>query len=182
MVIKGSGKLDESLQEDPGGVYSVLENKTGSPSNVLQLIALPTKCGHISLDKSKCTYSLGVATPFTSGTVLYALVDLSPNANASELVTLQEIGNLAAPIGNGPQQTALSDGQALVLSNNQTLVGTSQGWGARYYVLMSGGQQVNKWHAGRLLVVGTRVTLLKSIGFHRTDDWGVPKHMLMALK
>jgi hypothetical protein len=180
MIIKGSSKLDQSLQEDPGGVYSVLEYRPSS--NMLQTVDLPTKCGHLSIDKTICTYSLGVARPLPSGTVLYALVDLSPNASASELVTQQEIGNLAAPVGNGPQQTALGDGQTLFFSNNQTLVGTSQGWGARYYVLMSGGQQVKKWPAGRLLVVGTRVTLLKSVGFHRTDDWGIPKHTLMALK
>ena len=180
MLIKGSSKLDQSLQEDPGGVYSVLDYRPSS--NMLQMVDMPIKCGHLTIDKTICTYSLGVARPFPSGTVLYAFVDLSPNANASELVTQQEIGTLAAPIGNGAQQTVLGDGQTLFFSNNQTLVGTSQGWGARYYVLMSGGQQVSKWPAGRLLLVGTRVSLLKSVGYHRTDDWGIPKQVLMGLK
>jgi hypothetical protein len=48
---------------------------------------------------------------------------------------------------------------------------------------MSGGKQLNKFPAERLLTDGTRrLMLLSSVGWGRTDDWGMPKSTLMNLK
>lgn len=184
-IVLKNGRLDQGIEQDPAGMYAMLENRKGVFSNVLSSRPLHRQCAQVSVNKVWCIYKLGTAEDFAPGIVLHALIDMSPNANTSEIITLRDIGTLTVlPNGNaGLQQTWLNQGQSLALANNQTLVVTTQGWGARYYVLMSGGQQINKWPAERLLVDGTlRLRLVKSIGWHRPDDWGIEKSTLMNLK
>lgn len=181
IVIKYSNPEKGGMVQDAGGDYFMLENSAGAVSSR----PLHRQCVSVSQGQNACTYKLGPAQALPSGAVLQALINLAPNANTSEIVTLQEIGTLAvAPNGSpGLQQTTLGKGQSLVLANNQTLALTTQGWGARYYVLMANGQQIGKWPAERLFIDGTlRVRLAHSLGWHRYDNWGILKQTLMQLQ
>ena len=135
---------------------------------------------------SCCTWKNSEKFPYAPNAEMRALIDIA-GTNPSQIFILQEIGTLASPVsaGGGMLQATLQPGQTLALINNRTLTVVKYGWGATDYVLQSGAQELDRWTTYGTVVMtdqSLRVAILRNIGAHRADNWGVPAGVLAKLQ